>query len=250
MLLALHSDLPEGGPQEGPPAQEIRGSYLAALRAAGAVPVLLPTGLPLPSDLSFADGLLLAGGADIDPSRYREQPDPTTEADPDLDAAEFQLLDWALAEGVPVLGICRGIQVLNVALGGTLFQDLPSQRPSGVDHRPGGARDLLAHGFRVEAGSRLAELAAAPGLEVNSLHHQGLREIAGALRPTAWSEDGLVEGVEMAGTGWVLGVQFHPEELWQQMGFASRLLSAFADACRGRRQTQRKTLTEVDPARA
>ena len=215
------------------PIQMMNSAYLEALQEAQAIPVLIPLGEPLPVTLDWAAGLLLPGGADVDPKRYGADPHPTSEWDPELDRLEFHLLEWAIQAQVPVLGVCRGLQVLNVGLGGTLLQDLPSQRPGGSQHPCQGPRDHLAHGLHVEPASMLHEIFGGSDFKVNSLHHQGIDRLAQRLRPSASSEDGLVEGVETTVGPWVVGVQFHPEELFRNHMFANRLFQAFAAACAG-----------------
>ncbi len=211
----------------------VNRAYLDALTATGLTPVLVPAGGPPPARLlALADGLLLPGGVDVVPERYGEDPHPTTEVDPSLDRLEQDLLVPLLAADRPVLAICRGMQALNVALGGSLVQDLPSQRPGPVDHRPDLGRAHLAHRLRIAAGSRLAEVLGTPDLVVNSLHHQGVGRVAPGLRATAHAEDGLVEGVELADRSFVVGVQFHPEELWRESPPIARLFAGFAAAVR------------------
>lgn len=211
--------------------QLINSAYLQALTEAGANPVLLPLGSGLPANLDFVDGLLLPGGIDIDPERYGQETHPTSEVDPEQDSLDFQLLAFAVQHQIPILGVCRGIQVLNVGMGGTLVQDLPSQRPSEIGHPRQGERSLLSHLIRIEKGSRLQAILGGDEFLVNSVHHQGIGELAPPLRATALAEDGLVEGVETTGAGWVVGVQFHPEELVREHEFARRLFKAFVDQC-------------------
>ncbi len=221
------------GPQGEVAQAGVNRAYLDALEGAGLGPVLVPAGQPPDGRLlALMDGLLLPGGVDVDPARYGQAPHPSTEVDVELDRLERQLLEPALAEGRPVLAICRGIQALNVALGGTLVQDLADLRPGPVDHRPDIGRRHLAHGLRVEPGSRLADAVGATDLRVNSLHHQGIGRLAPGLRATAWAEDGLIEGVEAPDQPFVVGVQCHPEELWRESAPLRRLFGAFGAAVR------------------
>jgi len=210
--------------------QALNRAYVAALQAVHLIPILLPTGDQVPEDLSWVCGLLLPGGPDVDPLRYRQDLNPATEPDPESDELEFALLEWALSTGLPILAICRGMQVLNVALGGTLIQDLPEHLPrsSSAEHP---RRDETVHALRVAPGSRLSQIVQADQLAVNSLHHQGVDQLASELTPVGWSPDGLVEAVEIAGDRFVLGVQYHPEELAPQDGHAAALFQAFANAC-------------------
>jgi putative glutamine amidotransferase len=166
------------------------------------------------------DGLFLTGGVDVDPSRYGEPKHAKCgETDPDRDAIEFQLIRWAIADHKPTLAVCRGIQVLNVACGGSLFQDIGCQCPDAIahDHFPqadgGPTRDYLAHDIRVQPGTRLGRCIGAEHAVVNSMHHQAIKQLAPGLVPSAWAPDGLIEGVEGANGHHLVAVQWHPEEL-------------------------------------
>ncbi|MEP6691878.1 MAG: gamma-glutamyl-gamma-aminobutyrate hydrolase family protein [Gemmatimonadaceae bacterium] len=197
----------------------VNAAYIHAVERSGAVPVVLP---PIQSSeragemLDRVDGLILTGGEDIDPARYDAAAHAET-GSPNAarDATELALTHAARERGLPTLAICRGIQLLNVALGGTLVQDIPSERPSAVDHDPRGARDVRAHAIVVEPGSALAAALGVDGLRANSFHHQAVDRVAPGLGVTARAPDGIVEGVEWIGDGawWALGVQWHPEEL-------------------------------------
>ena len=223
---------PEAGMEV--PLQTANQAYLAALQAAGATPILVPLDTGDLDGLEFADGLLLPGGLDINPRAYGAPPHPTCEWDDRLDDLEFRLTRWALERKLPILGICRGLQVLNVVLGGSLVQDLPSQRPQGVTHPRQGPRFSLTHHLTLVSGGRLAAAVGADEVPVNSLHHQGVERLAPGLLPSARAEDGLIEGVEMAGDTWVVAVQFHPEELFATQPYAARLFESFVAACSGR----------------
>ena len=196
----------------------LNAAYTTAVERAGALPIVIP---PLSSIaeaarlLAGADALLLTGGEDVEPARYGAAPHPKTEPpSPERDATEIALLEAARARALPTLAICRGIQVLNVAFGGSLIQDIPSERPSAVDHDPQGARNDRVHEVEIEPGSRLAEALGGSHLRVNSFHHQAVDRVAEGLRATAWSPDGIIEGVEWDGAAWwAVGVQWHPEEL-------------------------------------
>ena len=187
--------------------------YSRAVQLAGGAPVLLPA----LSDLDVAvlvgrvDGLLLTGGGDVDPSNYGAEPAAATGGvDPDRDRAEFAMLDTALERGIPVLGICRGCQVINVALGGTLLQHLPDVTATEHLHRE--PRDWISHTVRVEAGSRLQKVTGLDEIEVNSIHHQAVDRLAPPLRPVACAPDGIIEAVEHPDRG-LVAVQWHPESL-------------------------------------
>lgn len=189
--------------------------YVAAVEAPGGCTLLLtPAHDPasLREIIGIADGLVLTGGEDVDPARYGEEPHPRLETvNPARDAMEFAALAAALGRGIPVLAICRGIQLLNVALGGTLYQDLPSQRSGDLVHAQTAPVGHRWHPARVEPGSGLERIFGASELFINSFHHQGIDRLAPGLRATVWAEDGLVEGVEAEAYPWVYGVQWHPE---------------------------------------
>lgn len=194
-------------------------AYVRAVEVSGLVPVIVP---PLADPrsgaaalLAHVDGLLLTGGEDVAPARYGAPPHPALgETHDGRDATELALVAEARRRATPILAICRGIQLLNVALGGTLVQDIPAQRPSDVPHDAGAARADRVHEVSVAEGSRLRDALGAARIAVNSLHHQALDRVAATLRVTARADDGLVEGVETADDGWwVVGVQWHPEEL-------------------------------------
>ncbi|HVC22479.1 MAG TPA: gamma-glutamyl-gamma-aminobutyrate hydrolase family protein [Candidatus Dormibacteraeota bacterium] len=224
-----------GGGVQG--IQALNRAYVTALQSAGLIPLLIPTRTPLPKDLSFADGLLLPGGPDVDPLRYGQDLDPATDPDQESDQLDFALLDWALNAGIPVLAICRGLQVLNVALGGSLFQDLPRHSPRPNPEEPV-ARDVPVHTVRVEESSRLGQIVQARTISVNSMHHQGIDELGRGLVATAWAYDGLVEAVEGRGNTFLLGVQYHPEELVDRDPTARAIFVAFAAACRENKSGQ------------
>ncbi|HYK83635.1 MAG TPA: gamma-glutamyl-gamma-aminobutyrate hydrolase family protein [Gemmatimonadales bacterium] len=189
-------------------------AYVHALARAGLVPLIVaPTLDPaaVGAVLDRVQGVVLTGGEDVAPARYHATPHPKLgETDPARDAVELALIAGARRRRLPLLAICRGIQILNVALGGTLYQDLGSERPGPVDHADPGTR----HGLTVTPGSLLHRTLAALRAQVNSRHHQAIRDLAPALRATAWAEDGVIEGAEPAdpGASWTLAVQWHPED--------------------------------------
>jgi gamma-glutamyl-gamma-aminobutyrate hydrolase PuuD len=207
------------------PAILLPASYTDAVADAGGEPVLLPTGAVSAEVVARLDGLVVAGGADVDPARYGQAAGPrTTVVRPERDESELIALQAALDRDLPVLAICRGMQLLNVALGGDLVQHLPDAENTGI-HDPGAG---LYHRreVRTEPGSALRRLLGPTG-SVACHHHQALARIAPELTPSAWAEDGVVEAVEAAGRRFCLGVQWHPEE-----GVDRRLFAAHVDAAR------------------
>lgn len=201
------------------PSVRLRMTYLKAFENARIVPVVVA---PL-ADVSAAaalldrvDAVLLTGGSDVNPSLYGELPNPMLGSVSDVrDRWEVALIRAARARAVPLLAICRGAQILNVALGGTLFQDLPSQHPSDINHDPDQPRTSRSHSVELQAESRLGRAAGATRIEVNSVHHQSIRRPADELRIVATAPDGVIEGVETAADSpwWCVGVQWHPEDL-------------------------------------
>ncbi|HEY3503692.1 MAG TPA: gamma-glutamyl-gamma-aminobutyrate hydrolase family protein [Actinocatenispora sp.] len=192
------------------PAALLPYAYVQALEEAGARVVTLP---PDPRDADVVarlDGLVLSGGADVDPARYGQVPHPETYTRPARDAAEFPLLAEALAADLPILAICRGMQVLTVAYGGNLHQHLPDAIGSDK-HRP--ATGVVGwHGVRFTPGSLLAHVYGEGELEVNTYHHQGIAD-PGRLTVTGLADDGVIEALEDADHRFVVGVQWHPEEI-------------------------------------
>ena len=192
------------------PAVLLPAAYADAVAAAGGEPVLLPTGAVSAEVVARLDGLVLAGGADVDPARYDRPAGPhTTVLRPERDESELIALHAALDRDLPLLAICRGMQLLNVALGGDLVQHLPDLESTGVhDH---GAGLYQRREVRTQDGTRLHELLG-NSASVACHHHQALGRVAAGLTPTAWAEDGVVEGVEADGHRFCLAVQWHPEE--------------------------------------
>ena len=196
----------------------VNEAYTSALSAAGLIPLVIP---PLATEaavgiIARVDGLVLTGGEDIGPARYgaavHPRSDPPHAA---RDAFEIALFAAAREALLPVLAICRGLQLSNVALGGTLVQDIQTERPSALMHERSDARATRVHEVRVTAGSRLAGALGATTLTVNSSHHQAIERVAAGLTVTAQGPDGIVEGADWTGdeAWWLLGVQWHPEEL-------------------------------------
>jgi len=208
-------------------------AYVDAILRAGGLPLILPPVLGVSEAtavLAYLGGLLLSGGGDIEPGLYGQSGDAQAEdVDPDRDQAELALARGALRCGLPVLAICRGLQVLNVALGGTLYQDIPTQIPHAVPHRPAGEAQVPAHPVRIEAGSRLSTVLGRTEVTVNSYHHQGAREVAEGLGVTAVAPDGVVEGLEHLSHPFCVAVEWHPELTLDGPDGMACLFDAFVD---------------------
>jgi putative glutamine amidotransferase len=217
----------------------LNSAYINAVQEAGGVPVPLPPRLDVVAQRElFArlDGILLTGGADVDPQRFNETPHPTVyDVSPARDELEVRLVEHSLDRDLPLLAICRGIQVLNVALGGTLHQDVKSAPGTDIEHSQKRGRHRTSHPVRIEAGSRLAKVIGAYELEVNSFHHQAIKELGRGLRAVAFAPDHLIEGAEIGDPErFVLGVQWHPEELASHHETARRLFRALVEAATSR----------------
>ncbi len=195
--------------------------YLAALEQAGAkVRVLDASQDVLPAALDGCDGVLLTGGVDVDPRVYGEAPHPTVETDAARDDYELALARLAIDRDVPLLAICRGVQVLNVAAGGSLIQDLPTQHPSATPHSITEPRNAIAHDVAITAGTCLSMLLGQPSMAVNSRHHQAVKDAAPGFVVSAVSPDGVVEAIERPQSAFCVGVQWHPENFWATGQFA------------------------------
>lgn len=221
--------------KNGLPTFRVNQSYTKSITVAGGSPINIPLDLSnndLDALLARLDGILFTGGYDIDPQKYGSQPHPKAQhIDHRRDEIEIHLVQAIVEEGKPFLGICRGLQVINVALGGSLYEDLPEQFPGDIHHdnhdKP---RNYLAHAVKLEKDSRLAHILKSNQAQVNSLHHQGVRKLASHLHPTALTSDGLIEAIELPETRFGLAVQWHPEEL-QEYEAMRRLFQVFVQSC-------------------
>jgi putative glutamine amidotransferase len=228
----------DGIPEGLPESWVMNQRYSRVVAAAGGLPVMVP--LLEDEDTLRAlydrlDGVLIPGGVDLDPSNYGETPLPTCgRLDPARDRVELRFARWAIAEGKPLFGLCRGLQIVNVALGGTLYQDIAAQRSDAIKHdyfpTAGYSRDHLAHSVTVSSGSRLDALVGSAPLRVNSMHHQAVKDLAPGLAPTAVAPDGLIEALEATDQSFVLGVQWHPESLTERDPRMHRLVAGFVEA--------------------
>jgi len=211
-------------------------AYVQAIEDAGGISVLIPyvqSLSELDNILERLDGILLPGGSDIQPFYYRE--DPRVElisVNPQLDELEFALTQYALQKDLPILGICRGLQLLNVALGGTLYQDVQQERTRSMQHLyPDHPRSALIHDISLDPQSRMAELLKATQFAVNSIHHQAVKEPGTGVQVVGWAEDNTPEAIEVEGHRFVMGLQCHPEEIYQQVPACARFFQAFVSAC-------------------
>jgi putative glutamine amidotransferase len=233
-LIGVSTSISFGKPPE---RAYVNSSYLHAIQQAGGVPVALPPQLSATSLTRLAgglNGLLLTGGGDMDPALFGEDPHSTLYGvAPSRDAVETTAVRIALDRRLPILAICRGIQVLNVALGGSLYQDVATDPGTELRHSQEAPRDQPTHKVVVEPGSRLAETLDTDEIEVNSMHHQAVKVLGAGLRAVAWAPDHLVEGIEVSDPSrFVLGVQWHPEELVSHSEPARRLFTALVSRAR------------------
>jgi putative glutamine amidotransferase len=209
-------------------------AYVKAIMQAGGVPVLIPSLIANDGwDALYRrlDGILLTGGGDISLDHFKGDPHPRIDdVDPERDTVELNLLHASVADGKPFLGICRGCQLVNVGLGGTLYTHIPDQLPNALDHSyPGNMRTVLVHEVKIDEGTRIANVLGEPIVKVNSHHHQGLEDIAPSLRVAGRAPDGLVEAIELQNHPFGLAVQWHPEWLTDQQS-TRNLFRKFVEA--------------------
>lgn len=203
-------------------SQTLPSAYVRSIETAGGIPFIIPAGISpdlIGSILNRVDGILLSGGVDIDPMLFGESPHQKLGAvSPERDSIEIPLTKEALARGVPILAICRGVQVLNVAAGGTLIQDIPSQVPGAIKHRQEAPRWLGTHDINIEPGSKVACLLGTTQVRVNSYHHQSVKDVAPGFKVTARAPDGIIEAIETTNQDrFAVGVQWHPEGMWEKV---------------------------------
>jgi putative glutamine amidotransferase len=228
-------------PDTGAVFVALRPTYTHAVEKAGGAPIIIPTGISrdtLRHIYERLDGIVISGGGDVDPASYGDTPSAYVYGvDPARDQAEFQMTRWAVEDDKPLLAICRGIQVLNVALGGTLIQHIPVEVKGALAHANLSDEwfSRLAHEVTVAQDSKLYRALGISGerLSVNSLHHQGLGQIAPSLHVAARADDGIVEGVELPDRRFVIGVQWHPEALVDDHPPMLRLFESLINAAKG-----------------
>jgi putative glutamine amidotransferase len=223
-----------------PETFSLPSAYVDAVRQAGAIPLILPPGEPSPERfLDLVDGLLVSGGGDLSPALYGGEPHETVyQVCDERDSFELDLTKAALERGgVPLLCICRGIQVLNIACGGTLHVHVPDRFGDRVYHRLP-PRLPTRHGVRIEAGSRLAAILGETEIDACSWHHQAIDRVGEDLRAVAWAEDDVIEAVEHTKHDWCIGTQWHPE-MQLDDPHPAKLFRAFVDAARDSKETKR-----------
>jgi putative glutamine amidotransferase len=211
--------------------------YAEGVLRAGGVPVIVPHNLDeaaLRVMLDRLDGVVLSGGGDMDPALFGEERHPATcEIEPDRDRLEMMLTRWVVERDIPFLAICRGIQVLNVALGGSLVQDIPSQVAEALPHsfdRQTTPRDYVAHPVKISSQSRLARIMQLESVQTNSWHHQSIKRVADGLQVTAIAPDGVIEAVEVPARRYAIAVQWHPEWMFEQWAEQRRLFEGLVRA--------------------
>ncbi|HLY26216.1 MAG TPA: gamma-glutamyl-gamma-aminobutyrate hydrolase family protein [Aggregatilineales bacterium] len=222
-------------PDKLPPRFAMSRPYIAALEASGALPVILPLALGLDTLRGLfdrVDGLFMAGGGDLNPACYLQDAHTKTEGIDELrDETELLLTRWALESDKPLLGVCRGVQTLNVAAGGTLVQDLSEQWPDSIRHQyfPEKPRSYVAHEISTVPGTRLSQILGGKA-HVNSFHHQAVATVGGGFTVAAYAPDGVIEAIEAPGERFIVGVQWHPESLIETDEAMNALFAAFVRA--------------------
>lgn len=213
----------------------VRANYFPAVEIGGGLPVMLPITQDeqeIRQLVGAMDGIMLTGGADLDPKFYGEDRIPTVAVTfDDMDLFELELVKLCIQMDKPLFGICRGVQIINVALGGTLYQDLPTQYPKGHQHFVD-THAQPTHTVSLREGTHLKQLMGADVINVNSRHHQAIKALAASLTVSAVSDDGLIEGVELPDARFIRGVQWHPELMVRTDGNQQALMRSFVDACR------------------
>ena len=209
-----------GASIEAPGFYLLRWDYTHSISEVGAIPVVLTPGKAAahPAYLDAFSAIVISGGGDVDPALYGEEPEPSVrDVNSERDAFEMEIAHRSLEANLPLLGICRGMQLLNVLLGGTLIQDLPSRLGDKISHDdPDRSRDQLSHSVSISSESKLHPIFGRDQLGVNSFHHQGIARLGEGLEAVAWSEDEVIEAVEGKGESFLIGLQWHPESLWRR----------------------------------
>jgi len=224
--------------KRGEPTLLLIERYARAIAGAGGIPLIL---VPASSrratreTAKFLDGILVTGGNfDIHPSRYGEasREDLLGEVKEDRTEFELELISWALERDLPLLGVCGGEQAINVALGGSLYQDIATQIPRASEHQKGAWKERGGHPVRIHDGTKLREIVGRDTVEVNTTHHQAVKKLGQGLTVNATAEDGVIEGIESKDHSFILGVQWHPEFLTHKDPFQRKIFAAFIAACK------------------
>ncbi len=226
-----------GHQEENPARYYVNNAYIQAVLEAGGTPILIPyqPKNQLFTVINLLDGLVLPGGVDLDPNRYGEAPNlKCGRIDPLWDELDLTAAGLALRRDIPILAICRGAQVLNVALGGTLIQDIGSQAADPIQHRQKAPRWYATHDIFLESSSRLKDIWGSAPQRVNSFHHQSIAKVGQSLRVTATAPDGIIEAVEGTEHRFVLGVQWHPELMVNHYPAARNIFRSFIQAAQGK----------------
>ena len=223
-----------GAAANGTPTWALNQNYAENIRRAGGIPILAVNNDCAEEYADLADGLLLSGGKDVEPKLYgQEKMFDFVITDPQRDDLEYKIIKAFVDRKKPIWGICRGIQLLNVGLGGTLYQDIPSQvtREFPIAHKQPFHYISFSHRVAITPGTRLHTICQADSIGVNSSHHQAIKALANGLVTTGKTSDGLIEAVEMPDYPFFVGVQWHPEYLWPEDAAAERLFTFFVTAC-------------------
>lgn len=212
----------------------VNDTYINAIRKAGGIPILLPC-LESDSDilqhLDIMKGLVVSGGPDADPSYFGEEPHPALGAiHPAMDAYEMPLIREALIRDMPILGICRGQQMLNIAAGGTLIQDIPTSVKNPLKHRQDAPRHYMTHSAAVVGGTQLSKILGQGTIKVNSFHHQSVKAVAQGFVVSATAPDEVIEAIESVQHSFALGLQWHPEGMWNVENNHNAVFNAFVEA--------------------
>jgi putative glutamine amidotransferase len=252
-LILISPDIESVGKEFADLSISLSEKYSQALIQGGGLPMTMPPTISrevIAECVRRVEGVLLTGGDDVDPHLYANglpaRIRRTVEVTPDGGARDFRellLIDEVFRQHKPLLAICRGHQLLNVALGGSLLADIPSQKPGAINHRRTDQRSEIVHEVQLTRGSLLAKITSGLKLGVNSTHHQGIARVAPPLRVTATSDDGIIEALELKPGGarwlpWLLSVQFHPERLMDRYPEHRAIFRVFSQACQRRRQSK------------
>jgi putative glutamine amidotransferase len=230
----------ESGPLMDRKRSSVGHDYIEAIRLSGGIPLILPIvedSNTIKEQIEVIDGLVLSGGEDVSPNLYHEEPGPKLgKTSPERDHYEVQLIQSAIERKKPILAICRGLQLLNVVFGGTLYQDIPSSIPSSLSHNQSESADFPTHKVTLQKNSKLHRILGEEGFLTNTIHHQAIKDLAFGLVASAHSPDGLIEGVESENDLFILGVQWHPELMYKSHPPMQKLFHALVNASMVRRQ--------------